>query len=253
VGDLAGCSPEPGYLGRLGPITPSQAREVAEAAAGNPAVQWRVILTGRTGQAIAVTRVPALRVRAGPDTEAGLRGASGQESGPGLGGGSGLADGTGLVGRVTLTVPDDILGGPPPLDMVPGGILSRALRAAGRVAAAAATRATADAAAENGCAHTAATLGYRPPRRLREFVVARDLTCRFPFCRQPAWRGDLDHTQPWDRGGKTCSCNLGGLCRSHHILKQHPNWQLIQIEPGTFQWITPVGRVYTATPDSHAA
>ncbi|MDQ2877383.1 MAG: hypothetical protein M3Y33_22280, partial [Actinomycetota bacterium] len=66
----------------------------------------------------------------------------------------------------------------------------------------------------SGCAHTAATASYRPPPRLRDYVVARDLTCRFPFCGQPAWRGDLDHTQPWDSGGLTCSCNLGGqrLC-----------------------------------------
>ncbi|HEY1617555.1 MAG TPA: HNH endonuclease signature motif containing protein, partial [Streptosporangiaceae bacterium] len=85
----------------------------------------------------------------------------------------------------------------------------------------------------------------------REYVVARDLTCRFPGCGQPAWRGDLDHTRPWDQDGLTCSCNLGPLCRHHHILKQHPDWQLIQAEPGVFEWITPTGRVYTATPASH--
>jgi hypothetical protein len=50
----------------------------------------------------------------------------------------------------------------------------------------------------------------QPPPRIREYVTARDLTCRYPFCGQPAWRGDLDHTRPWDKGGLTCSCNLGG-------------------------------------------
>jgi hypothetical protein len=237
---LAGCSPESGYLGRLGPITPYQAREIAEAAADDPAVQWRVILTSRTGQAIAVTRVPRARSRTGPATWRGISVAR-------------YEDTTGLVGRVTLTISEDMLLDPPQSEMASDGILARALRAAGREAAAAAARAAADAATENGCAHVAAAAGYRPPTRLREYIVARDLTCRFPFCRQPAWRGDLDHTVPYDRGGKTCSCNLGGLCRHHHQLKQHLGWQLSQLEPGIFRWTTSSGRSYLVSPDRHVA
>ncbi|MGH3275251.1 MAG: HNH endonuclease, partial [Streptosporangiaceae bacterium] len=117
----------------------------------------------------------------------------------------------------------------------------------------AAARAAADTAARGGCAHSTASAGYRPAPRLREHVVARDLTCRFPFCGQPAWRGDLDHTQPWDAGGLTCSCNLGGLCRHHHMLKQHSGWRLTQIRPGVFSWVTPAGRTYTRTPARYAA
>ncbi|HEU5418851.1 MAG TPA: DUF222 domain-containing protein [Streptosporangiaceae bacterium] len=262
---LAGCSPDPGYLGRLGPVTPVQAREIADAAAADPAVEWRVILVTRPGQAIAVTRVPPARA-------SGLRIVPGSGAGPG----PNLAPpspGLGLVGRVTLTVPEDVLIAPPQPQALPGAaastqaaqaaqaaqavlrgsVLARALRAAGRAATAAATRAAADAAARSGCAHTTANPGYRPASRLREFVVARDLTCRFPSCGQPAWRGDLDHTRPWDKGGRTCSCNLGGLCRHHHILKQHPGWQLAQVTPGTFLWTTSAGRTYGAIPDSHAA
>jgi hypothetical protein len=88
---------------------------------------------------------------------------------------------------------------------------------------------------------------------LREFVNARDLTCTFPTCRQPAWRCDTDHTQPFDQGGPTCCCNLGPLCRHHHQLKQHPRWHLDQPAPGTFIWTTPDGRTYRTTPDLHAA
>jgi hypothetical protein len=65
-------------------------------------------------------------------------------------------------------------------------------------------------AAAGGCAHTAASLSYRPPPRLKEYIAARDLTCRFLRCRQPTWRGDLDQTIPFDDGGMTCGCNLGG-------------------------------------------
>jgi hypothetical protein len=44
-----------------------------------------------------------------------------------------------------------------------------------------------------------------------------------------------------------------GLCRTHHILKHHPDWNLQQIAPGVFTWTTPAGRTYTTTPDAHAA
>jgi Domain of unknown function (DUF222) len=263
---LAGCSPEPGHLGRLGPITPVQAREVAEAAAVDPAVQWRVILTGPAGQAVAVSRIPAssARLASSPGGGSPGGGSPGNES-PGRGSqargsqarqsqaGGSQASGSKVAGRVTLIIPEDILDGPPQAGLVSGDILSAALRAARRAATEAAARAAADAAAGGGCAHTTATASYRPPPRLRDYVVARDRTCRFPSCGQPAWRGDLDHTQPWDSGGLTCSCNLGPLCRHHHMLKQHPGWHLVQVRPGAFQWATPAGRDYTCAPASYAA
>jgi len=125
-----------------------------------------------------------------------------------------------------------------------------ALNAAASALDTALARAAADAAA-GGCAHHARSPGYRPPPRLREQVTARDVTCRNPACRQPAWRADLDHTRPWDDGGPTCSCNLGGACRRDHQLKQHPRWKLQQTRPGEFTWTTPAGRTYTTGPDVH--
>jgi hypothetical protein len=89
------------------------------------------------------------------------------------------------------------------------------------------------------------------PPRVREFVIARDQTCRNPVCRQPAWRADLDHTIPYDQGGRTCCCNMGGECRKHHHLKQHPRWKLQQTKPGIFTWTTPAGRTYTTEPDTY--
>jgi hypothetical protein len=239
---LAGTGPGPGHLGRIGPLTALQARRLAECAAGDPAAEWRIIVTTPTGHALAVTRIHGRRGRDRPP-----RPADGTGSRPG--------SGIGLVGRVTLTVPDELLSHPPPHGSLsgsglPGGILARALQAAADAAARARACAAADAAA-GGCAHDAASPGYRPPPRLRDHVVARDLTCRFPRCRQPAWRGDLDHTIPFDDGGLTCRCNLGGLCRTHHIIKHHPGWKLEQIAPGIFRWTTPSGRTFTATPDTH--
>ena len=155
-------------------------------------------------------------------------------------------------------MPEDLAAGPPQPrgpqagPRPAGDILDLAIQAAARAATRARAAAAADAAA-GGCAHAAASPGCRPPPRLHDYIAARDLTCRFPRCRQPAWRGDLDHTIPFDDGGLTCRCNLGGLCRTHHILKHHPGWKLEQIAPGIFRWTTPSGRTFTAIPGTHFA
>jgi hypothetical protein len=90
-----------------------------------------------------------------------------------------------------------------------GGMAAAAFRAAAGALGRALAQAQADEAA-GGCAHEGQSLAYRPPPRLRDHINARDVTCRFPPCRQPAWRADLDHTLAWDDGGRTCRCNLGG-------------------------------------------
>lgn len=260
---LAGDSGEPGHLSRIGPITPAQARYLADLAACDAAVQWRVIVTGPEGQAVAVTRVPRVTAgsgsdqdrrtaRAGPAVPAENAGSGGRAS-PGAGSHSlaGADAQAGLVRRVTLTISQDSLSRPPSGDLPV--ILERALRTAARATERASRQAAADAAAAGGCAHEQASLGYRPPPRLREYVTARDVTCRFPTCRQPVWRCDLDHSVPYDQGGRTCACNLGGLCRFHHQIKQHRRWELVQPAPGTFIWRTPAGRRYSTEPDCHAA
>ncbi len=211
---LALLSTGPGLLGRIGPITATQAARLADAAAADPAAQWRIIVTTPAGQAIAVSRVPRRALaRDGPAT------------------------GAGLTGRITLIISEDDLTSPPgqdlPAGLAAGGIVAAALRAARRALARAREQARADAAA-GGSAHARQSQSCRPPPRLQEFVVARDLTCRFPGCGQPAWRGDLDHTVAWP-----------------HRLKQLRDWALRQTSPGTFEWTTPSGRTYPATPGPH--
>ncbi len=220
-GTLVGESAEPGYLGRLGAITPTQARQLAEIATGDPAVNWRVIVTGSDNQALSVGRVRRRSARSGP---------------------------AGLVKRVTVSITRDQLAqSTADLPQALTRVLSAAERAIGRID----ERALPDAETEGGCAHAEATSAYRPSPWLREYIAARDQTCRFFTCRQPAWRCDLDHTKPYDQGGRTCSCNLGCLCRFHHQLKQHCRWQLVQSAPGTFTWTTPMGRTYSTRPDSY--
>ncbi|MDP1851522.1 MAG: DUF222 domain-containing protein [Candidatus Planktophila sp.] len=85
---------------------------------------------------------------------------------------------------------------------------------------------------------------YEPPQALVDFLLARDRTCRFPGCRQPASNSDIDHAHSWETGGETKPENLGLLCRRHHRLKTHGRWALISNSDGSCEWTSPVGKKY---------
>jgi hypothetical protein len=85
---------------------------------------------------------------------------------------------------------------------------------------------------------------YRPSQFLVDFLIARDRTCRFPGCRYPAHRSDIDHVTPWDEGGETTPENLGSLCRRHHRLKTHGGWKVTSSSDGSCEWISPTGKHY---------
>ena len=89
--------------------------------------------------------------------------------------------------------------------------------------------------------------GYRVPDAMRALVEARDQTCGFPTCRQPAWRCEQDHTIAHRKGGPTCPCNLSPECSRHHHLKHLPSWRLDQPRPGVLTWTTPARLTHTVT------
>lgn len=91
---------------------------------------------------------------------------------------------------------------------------------------------------------------YRPSEQIRRTLRARDLHCRFPGCRAPAHRCDLDHTIDAAKGGATSTENLAHLCRGHHVLKHHGGWQVTQTGDGALHWRSPTGRAYTDRPPS---
>lgn len=97
------------------------------------------------------------------------------------------------------------------------------------------------------------TDAYSPTEAMRRFLRARDQHCRFPGCRMPAHRCDIDHTWDHARGGPTRTDNLGHLCRGHHVLK-HPDvpephrWTAQQFQDGTITWFSPLGRSYPDGP-----
>ena len=269
---LAGLSSEPGSICWLGPITPIAAREIAEAGAADPRTEWNVVVTDPAREFICGARIRRQRrSRAGPrhgDPTGLIR--------PG---------GPGLINRVTLTVPLGLLETGVPQPCVPQPCVQQpcvqqpcvqqpcvqhpcvpvreqpSSGLAAKLAAALVTAAKANArvggdstdrAGSSGvCSHIESEPGYRPSARLRAMIEARDQTCRFPGCKQPAWQTDLDHTIAYDKGGPTCPCNLGPACRTHHQVKQRPGWRLEQPVPGVFRWATPAGRYYVVTPDAY--
>jgi hypothetical protein len=94
------------------------------------------------------------------------------------------------------------------------------------------------------------TDNYVPTAGMKRFLRARDQHCRFPGCRAPAHRCQIDHNHDHAKGGPTALCNLSLFCTSHHPLK-HPDvdvrdrWTAKQLEDGVILWTSPLGRIYT--------
>lgn len=86
---------------------------------------------------------------------------------------------------------------------------------------------------------------YRPSQKIVDHVLERDQTCRFPGCRMPAARCDLDHQIPYGNGGSTCPCNLRPLCRAHHLAKTFAGWTPSAASDGSLVWTSPLGLHYT--------
>ena len=98
------------------------------------------------------------------------------------------------------------------------------------------------------CDHRHESHGYQPSSRLRHLVQVRDYTCTFPPCNRHAKDSDFEHAVPYDKGGRTCSCNAGARSRACHQVKQSKGWNVTQPRPGSHRWETPSGRTYTRAP-----
>ncbi|HSZ43462.1 MAG TPA: DUF222 domain-containing protein [Trebonia sp.] len=233
---LAEMTSAPGELSWFGPVTPGQARDLARAAAADAGARWSLIVTDDDGHAIAfaVLRHPR-------ETET-----------------------PGLMGEITLTITASLaaslnhsdemrdrarqlLTG---LDPATARLLEEAIGAADKAAVEAELRAILDETA-GGCAHTQQADGYKVPETMRRWLMARDRTCRNPICRHRATQCDMDHTLAFGKGGRTCPCDLGAVCRRHHRLKQADGWHLEQDGKGTFTWTTPAGLAYRQEPHQY--
>jgi hypothetical protein len=95
------------------------------------------------------------------------------------------------------------------------------------------------------------TTRYTPPADLVDHLIARDRTCRFPTCSQPARRTQIDHTiaagtNGWSTSDHNCGPLCGGGC---HNGKTHGRWRLEQPEPGRYIWTAPTGHRYPIDPE----
>ncbi len=89
---------------------------------------------------------------------------------------------------------------------------------------------------------------YRPNDHLKRTLRVRDEHCRFPGCRTPTHRSDIDHTTAREHDGPTELTNLAHLCRRHHTLKHHSAWRVRQTPDGILHWTSPTGRTYPDHP-----
>ena len=88
---------------------------------------------------------------------------------------------------------------------------------------------------------------YRPPAELKDYLIARDRSCRFPGCNTRATVCDIDHNIPAPRGdtsARNCCC----LCRRHHRLKTFAGWTVVLEPDGSCLWTSPCGRQFVSDP-----
>jgi hypothetical protein len=85
---------------------------------------------------------------------------------------------------------------------------------------------------------------YRPTAALARLLRAREPYCRGPGCRRSSASSDLDHLINFPDGAST-PANVGPLCRRHHNLKTHGDWQLTLDPDETLTWTSPTGITHT--------
>lgn len=244
----------PGEIQGFGLLDPALARSLAAAAAANP----------RTGVCVTVTSPEGYAIGHGCARPERLSRSARQSSACG-------ASPAGLPARLNLTIPAEALtgltrsasngstslwsfaprvgAGPPGGTDPPGGHGTWALALPdGR-------RFTVrlESVPTESCDHRYESHGYHPSDKLRHLVQVRDGTCTFPSCNRHARESDFEHAIPFEKGGRTCTCNAGARSRACHRVKQTEGWAVRQPRPGWHQWTTPAGRVYTQGPKRYPA
>jgi hypothetical protein len=216
---LLGMAERPGVMPRIGAVDPALARDLAAAAARNPASTWCLTITDPQGRPVAHgCGRPPPREKQGQGTR----------DGPGIIPGDGRGP-PGEYGTVRLS-PAAFTGGA-------GG--GRELVFALETLA-------------GPCDHKHHATGHDPGRMLRHLTGILNAACTFPPCRRPESTCDYEHSKPHGKGGKTCLCQAGPVCRTDHRNKQSSGWRLEEAGArGWFRWTTPSGRSYLSGPSQY--
>ncbi len=83
------------------------------------------------------------------------------------------------------------------------------------------------------------------PAVAQRFLIARDQTCRTPWCDAPIRH--IDHVIPHAQGGPTGIDNGQGLCSGCNLTKEEPGWHS-SMHDAIVRITTPTGHTYTSHP-----
>jgi len=226
---VLGLADRPGEAAGIGPIDPALARDLAAAAARNPASTWCLTVTDQHGHAIGHGCA-----RPAPNDHRAKRPKPGTPAGPDPPGAIESPEGAGF----TFTATDRhsppggygtwllAIGPPGQQDLI----------------------VTIEKITTDQCDHRREAPGHDPGVMLRHLTQIRYTTCTGPTCRRPATQADFEHNIPYEAGGRTCMCNGDPKCRHDHRVKQDPRWKVDQQANGNIRWTTPAGRQYTTEP-----
>jgi hypothetical protein len=76
------------------------------------------------------------------------------------------------------------------------------------------------------------------PAHIRRSVVDRDQGCAFPGCDRTPTDCQCHHVMEWQHGGDTAVENLALLCRRHHRMVHHTEWE-VRMNQGRPEFLPP--------------
>jgi hypothetical protein len=87
----------------------------------------------------------------------------------------------------------------------------------------------------------------RPTVAQRRRAEIMHPTCIHPGCRQPSVDCDIDHRILFSDQPVTCTCELGPMCRHHHVIRHKYGWSYDLVDGGDFIFTSPFGHCYTTS------
>ncbi|UQX88244.1 HNH endonuclease [Jatrophihabitans telluris] len=90
---------------------------------------------------------------------------------------------------------------------------------------------------------------YRPSEPVRQLVLHNEPSCVFPGCGHPSHDSELDHVQPFGRGGLTTADNLSPTCKRHHQGKTKGHFRHTRAADAVHTWSLGTRHRFTARPE----
>jgi hypothetical protein len=92
---------------------------------------------------------------------------------------------------------------------------------------------------------------YQVPAALADHLIAHAVRSASPHSGVPAAGCDMEHNQPFERGGRTDPINVTPVARRWHRAKTHAGWSYVKSRDGTVTWSGPTGLTCTVTPHDY--